>query len=128
MGMSDAQFKAFLRVALRDLMDAIEATTPEEKDAIIKSLADDFQKTLEDLPCIPHQRDRGTEVFPDLSRIDVNVDDVHLFFVEHLHHLEQCAGAVLQPDAQPRDAARAREVAQQHIGEQARVDIAAGQH
>ncbi|MDY4232102.1 MAG: hypothetical protein SOX74_08490 [Candidatus Faecousia sp.] len=48
MGMSDAPFKAFLRVALRDLMDAIEATTPEEKDAIIKSLADDFQKTLED--------------------------------------------------------------------------------
>ena len=42
MGMIDAQFKAFLRVALRDLMDAIEATTPEEKDAIIKSLADDF--------------------------------------------------------------------------------------
>ena len=39
-----------------------------------------FQKTLEDLPCIPHQRDRGTEVFPDLSRIDVNVDDVYLFF------------------------------------------------
>ena len=48
MGMIDAQFKAFLRVALRDLMDAIEATTPEEKDAIIKSLAEDFQKMLED--------------------------------------------------------------------------------
>ena len=48
MGMSDAQFKAFLRVALRDLMDAIKAATPEEKDKIIQSLADDFEKTLED--------------------------------------------------------------------------------
>lgn len=48
MGMSDAQFKAFLRVALRDLMDALSAATPEEKDEIIKSLANDFQKSLED--------------------------------------------------------------------------------
>lgn len=48
MGMSDAQFKAFLRVALRDLTDALKAATPEEKDRIIKSLADDFQKSLED--------------------------------------------------------------------------------
>ena len=39
MGMSDAQFKALLRVALRDLMDAIKAATPEEKDKIIQSLA-----------------------------------------------------------------------------------------
>lgn len=46
--MSDAQFKAFLRVALRDLTDALEAATPKEKDKIIKSLAEDFQKTLED--------------------------------------------------------------------------------
>ena len=43
MGMSDAQFKAFLRVALRDLTEALQAATPEEKDAIIKALADDFQ-------------------------------------------------------------------------------------
>lgn len=48
MGMSDAQFKAFLRVALRDLTDALNAATPEKKDEIIKSLAEDFQKTLED--------------------------------------------------------------------------------
>ena len=48
MGMSDAQFKAFLRVALRDLTDALEAETPEEKDRIIKSLAEDFRRTLED--------------------------------------------------------------------------------
>lgn len=46
--MSDAQFKAFLRVALRDLTDALEAAAPEEKDKIIKSLAEDFQKSLED--------------------------------------------------------------------------------
>ena len=39
MGMSDAQFKALLRVALRDLMYAIKAATPEEKDKIIQSLA-----------------------------------------------------------------------------------------
>lgn len=43
MGMSDAQFKAFLRVALRDLTEALQAATPEEKDAIIKALADDFR-------------------------------------------------------------------------------------
>lgn len=48
MGMSDAQFKAFIRVALRDLKDALEAATPEEKDAIIRALSEDFQKTLED--------------------------------------------------------------------------------
>lgn len=48
MGMSDAQFKAFLRVALRDLTDALNAVTPEEKDQIIRLLAEDFQKTLED--------------------------------------------------------------------------------
>ena len=48
MGMSDAQFKAFIRVALRDLQDALAAATPEEKDKIIKRLAEDFQKTLED--------------------------------------------------------------------------------
>ncbi len=48
MGMSDAQFKAFIRVALRDLQDALAAATPEEKDKIIKMLAEDFQKTLED--------------------------------------------------------------------------------
>src|SRR3546814_3591752 len=54
-------------------------------------------------------------------------DDVHLFLVEQLHHLEQRAGPILEPDAQPRDAARTREVAQQHIGEQPGVDIAAGE-
>ena len=48
MGISDAQFKAFLRVALRDLTDALEVATPEEKDRIINSLAEDFQKSLED--------------------------------------------------------------------------------
>lgn len=48
MEMSDAQFKAFIRVALRDLQEALAAVTPEEKDRIIKLLAEDFQKTLED--------------------------------------------------------------------------------
>ena len=48
MGMSDAQIKAFLRVALRDLTEALKAATPEEKDKIIKALAEDFQKSLED--------------------------------------------------------------------------------
>ena len=45
-----------------------------------------------------------------------------------LHHLVERAGAVLQRDPQPRQAARAGEVAQQHVGEQARVDVAAAQH
>lgn len=48
MGTSDAQFKAFLRVALRDLTDALEAATPEEKDKVIASLAKDFRRTLGD--------------------------------------------------------------------------------
>ncbi len=48
MGMSDAQFKAFIRFVLRDLTDALDAETLEEKDRIIKSLAEDFQKSLED--------------------------------------------------------------------------------
>lgn len=55
MGISDAQFKAFLRVALRDLTDALEVATPEEKDRIIKSLAEDFQKSLEDQRQKEHQ-------------------------------------------------------------------------
>lgn len=46
--MGDAQFNAFLRVALRDLTDALKAATPEEKDRIIRSLAEDFKKTLEE--------------------------------------------------------------------------------
>lgn len=55
MGISDAQFKAFLRVALRDLTDALEVAALEEKDRIIKSLAEDFQKSLEDQRQKEHQ-------------------------------------------------------------------------
>jgi hypothetical protein len=42
--------------------------------------------------------------------------------------LSSAPGTVLQRDPQPREPARAGEVAQQHVGEQPRVDVAAGQH
>ena len=45
---SDVQFKAFLRLVIRDLTDALNAATPEETDRILKALMSDFQKTLED--------------------------------------------------------------------------------
>lgn len=48
MVMSDSQFKAFIRVCIRDLIDAINAKTPEEKNEIIRQLLEDFQRTLED--------------------------------------------------------------------------------
>ena len=48
MGMTDAQFKAYLRLALRRLDEALRADTPERKDEIIKELAEDYKKTLED--------------------------------------------------------------------------------
>lgn len=48
MEMSDIQFKAFLRLVIRDLTDALNAATPEETDRILKALMSDFQKTLED--------------------------------------------------------------------------------
>src|SRR5690606_21540423 len=39
-----------------------------------------------------------------------DLEDVDVVRLELLHHLEQGAGAILQRDAQPREAARAREV------------------
>src|SRR3546814_4415374 len=47
----------------------------------------------------------------------IDFDDVDLFLVEQLHHLEQRPGPVLETDAQPRDAARAGEVTQQRSEE-----------
>jgi len=58
----------------------------------------------------------------------IDLDDVDVVRVEFAHDAEQRAGPVLQHDLQPREAARTREVAQQHIGQQASVDIAATQH
>lgn len=48
MEMSDIQFKAFLRLVIRDLTDALNAATPEEADKILKALISDLQQTLED--------------------------------------------------------------------------------
>ena len=48
MGMTDVQFKAYLRLAIRRLEEALQADTPEKKDEIIKALAEDYKKTLED--------------------------------------------------------------------------------
>lgn len=48
MEMSDIRFKAFLRLVIRDLTDALNAATPEEETRILKALVSDLQKTLED--------------------------------------------------------------------------------
>src|SRR3546814_12513530 len=46
----------------------------------------------------------------------IDFDDVDLFLVEQLHHLEQRPGPVLETDAQPRDAARARRRGERRVG------------
>ena len=58
----------------------------------------------------------------------IDFDDVDALFVEDARDVEQRAGLILQLDAQPRQPPRPREIAQQHVGEQPRVDIAAAQH
>ncbi len=45
---SDVQFKAFLRLAIRDLTDALNSAAPEEADKILKALISDLQRSLED--------------------------------------------------------------------------------
>ncbi len=48
MGMTDMQFKAFLRLAIRDLEDLMNAGTAQEKDKIAAKLLEDYKKSLED--------------------------------------------------------------------------------
>ncbi len=52
---------------------------------------------------------------------------VDRFLIENLGHMEQRARPVLQDDTQPRQTARPGQVAQQNIGQQSGIDIAAGQ-
>ena len=58
----------------------------------------------------------------------VDLEDIDVVLVELAHHLVERTRPVLQRDPEPREAARAGKVAQQDIGEQARVDIPAAQH
>ena len=57
----------------------------------------------------------------------IHLDDVDLLLVEDARDMEERAGAVLQANAQAREPARAGQIAEQDVGEQARVDIAAAQ-
>ncbi len=58
----------------------------------------------------------------------IDFDDVDIVLVKQPHDLKQCTGAILQCNTQPRQPARSRQIAQQDIGQQPRVDIAAAQH
>ena len=57
----------------------------------------------------------------------VDFDDVDAGLVELGVIAASAPGRSCSRDAQPRDAPLADEVAQQHVGEQMRVDVAAGQ-
>ena len=48
MGMTDSQFKAFIRFVLDALMDAQAEITPEKRDEKIKKVIENLQKALED--------------------------------------------------------------------------------
>jgi hypothetical protein len=58
----------------------------------------------------------------------VDLDDVDPALVEAGGDRGERARLVLRPDPQPRDAAAADQLADQHVGEQVRVDVAAAQH
>ncbi len=47
-GMTDAQFKGFLRFVLQDVQDAIAEQDPEKVKELLAKLEDKLQKTLED--------------------------------------------------------------------------------
>lgn len=48
MGMTDSQFKSYIRFLLMALRDMLEETDPEKKKAKTEELLDNLQKTLED--------------------------------------------------------------------------------
>ena len=67
----------------------------------------------------------GRQIGEDaLVRQFQNVDRL---LIEDAGDMEQRAGPILQDDTQAGETSRTGEIAQQHIGEQAGVDIAAGQ-
>src|SRR3546814_19919449 len=57
----------------------------------------------------------------------IDFDDVDLFLVEQLHHLDQRPGPVLETDAPPPAAARAGGVPPEELGGQPRLDVAHGE-
>ena len=57
----------------------------------------------------------------------VHFEDVHLLGIEHARHVEQRSRPILQLDAQPRQSSRSRQIAQQYVSEQPRIDVAAAQ-
>src|SRR3546814_2039449 len=57
----------------------------------------------------------------------IDFDDVGALLIEYPRDIVERARLILEPDAQPCEPARPREIAQQHVGEQSSVDIAAAQ-
>ena len=48
MGMTDSQFKAFVRFMIRDVKEAKEETDAEKRNKILDDILKDLQNTLED--------------------------------------------------------------------------------
>lgn len=48
MGMTDSQFKSYIRFLLAFIKDMLDETDPEKKKAKADELLDNLQKTLED--------------------------------------------------------------------------------
>lgn len=48
MGMTDSQFKGFIRFVLDDLIEIQNESDPKVRDAKIKKVIDNLQKVLED--------------------------------------------------------------------------------
>lgn len=48
MGMTDTQFKSWVRFLLDALLEAREEQDPEKRDAKLEKILDNLQKTLED--------------------------------------------------------------------------------
>ena len=48
MGMTDSQFKSYIRFLLTALRDMLAETDPKKKEARMNEILDNLQKTLED--------------------------------------------------------------------------------
>ena len=48
MGMTDSQFKAFLRVMLDDIEEALDEEEPEKKEKKLNKIRDYIMRSLED--------------------------------------------------------------------------------
>ena len=67
----------------------------------------------------------GRQIGEDALVIDFK--HVDILFGNDAEHVHQCSRPILQPDADARQTTRADLIPQQHIGQQARINIAASQ-